>query len=164
LLARIALAVVCVHVFAPLGVLAQSTNARITGIVTDPSKTIIRHALVTAVNSDTGVQFPTTTNDSGVYALPELPPGDYRIEVANRNFKSIVEPGITLHVQDVLEINFEMAAGSMSESVTLDQSDNGINTTDSCRRSLEVSGPRPLEMSCSRDGPDQNERTGSQAH
>jgi hypothetical protein len=33
-----------------------------------------------------------------------------------------------------------------------------------CRRSLEVSGPRPLEMSCSRDGPDQNERTGSQAH
>jgi 2-haloacid dehalogenase len=42
--------------------------------------------------------------------------------------------------------------------------DNEVYLSAPCRRSLEVSGPRPLEMSCSRDGPDQNERTGSQAH
>jgi hypothetical protein len=32
-----------------------------------------------------------------------------------------------------------------------------------CRSSLEVSGSRSLEMSCSKDGPDQNEHAGSEA-
>jgi hypothetical protein len=110
--------------------LAQGTDARITGIVTDQSKAVIHGAQVIATNEDTGVRYESPSNSSGIYLLPSLPPGNYRVEVQSSGFKSIIKPGLTLHVQDVAEINFEMAVGSASESVTV--SDEGIvlNTTD----------------------------------
>jgi hypothetical protein len=107
--------------------LAQEANARISGLVTDPQKAIIVGVNVVAVNVDTNVRFPTKTNGSGVYVLPDLPIGDYRVEVEHTGFKSIVEPGITLHTQDALELNFEMALGSASETVTV----NGATINDS---------------------------------
>ncbi len=59
-----------------------------------------------------------------------MPAGHYRIEVENRGFKSVVMPGVTLHIQDVDEINFEMALGSMSETVTVNSDNVQMNTTD----------------------------------
>jgi hypothetical protein len=94
---------------------AQSNDARITGIVTDPSKAVIRDAKVALVNVDTGVRYPAVTNGSGIYTVSGQV-GNYRIEVEHVGFKTVIAPGIVLHTQDVLEINFEMAIGSASES------------------------------------------------
>jgi hypothetical protein len=98
--------------------LAQSTDATITGIVTDPTRAIIRGAKVALINIDTGVRYPAITNDSGIYTVSGQV-GNYRIEVEHVGFKTVIAPGIVLHTQDVLEINFEMAVGSVSESVTV---------------------------------------------
>lgn len=113
---------------------SQEANARISGLITDPSKAVITGANVVAVNVDTGVCFPTKTNGSGVYVLPGLPIGNYRVEVEHTGFKSIVAPGVVLHTQDALEMNFEMAIGSASESVTV----NGAVTNDSPAVSMTV--------------------------
>jgi hypothetical protein len=114
--------------------IAQEGNARISGIVTDPQKAVLAGASVVAVNVETNVRFPTKTNNSGIFVLPALPVGDYRIQVEHLGFKSIVAPGIVLHTQDALEINFEMAIGSASESVTV----NAETTNDSPAVSLVV--------------------------
>lgn len=114
---------------------AQEANARISGVITDSSKALVPNAAVAAVNKDTNVRFPTKTNGSGVYVLPDLPIGEYRIEVEHIGFKSIVESSITLHTQDALELNFEMAPGSASETVTV----NGNSTNDSPAVSMTVS-------------------------
>ena len=45
--------------------------------------------------------------------------GRYRIEVEKLGFKAVIQSGVTLHVQDALEVNFEMMLGSASESVTV---------------------------------------------
>jgi Carboxypeptidase regulatory-like domain/TonB dependent receptor len=110
--------------------IAQEANARISGLITDPSKAVITEVNVVAINVDTNVRFPAKTNGSGVYVLPALPIGDYRVEVEHVGFKSIVEPGIILHVQDALELNFEMALGSASETVTVNGSGVNVDTTD----------------------------------
>ena len=52
--------------------LAQSTSATITGRVADPSKAVIVKVHVTAINTETNTRFETFTNDSGVFALPNL--------------------------------------------------------------------------------------------
>jgi outer membrane receptor protein involved in Fe transport len=52
------------------------------------------------------------------------------MEVDKQGFKGIIEAGLTLHTQDVVQINFHMAVGSMSESVTVNASGVNINTTD----------------------------------
>jgi TonB-dependent Receptor Plug Domain. len=129
-IARRVFAVLALLVWMSTGLRAQTANARITGLVTDPSKAVIRGAQVIAINNETAVRYPTTTNASGIYSLDALPTGQYRIEVENQGFKSIVMPGITLHVQDVAEINFEMAVGSTAETVTVNGSGSQINTSD----------------------------------
>jgi len=98
--------------------------------VDDPSKLIIPGVSITAINTETGVRTTTTTNGSGQYVLPGLIPGAYRIEVDKQGFKSIIDSGLTLHVQDVIQINFHMAVGSMNESVTVNGNSATINTTD----------------------------------
>jgi hypothetical protein len=60
---------------------AQSTNASLTGRVSDPSNAVIVHAEVIGVSTTTNFRHQTTTNASGEYYLPNLLPGPYRIEV-----------------------------------------------------------------------------------
>jgi Carboxypeptidase regulatory-like domain len=67
---------------------AQSTNASLSGRITDPSQALIAEAKVAAVNEGTNVRYETTTNNSGEYYLANLPPGAYRIEIEKTGFKS----------------------------------------------------------------------------
>jgi hypothetical protein len=48
-----------------------------------------------------------------------LNPGNYKLEVEKQGFRTVVKPDIVLHVQDVSTINFEMAVGTFSESITV---------------------------------------------
>jgi hypothetical protein len=107
---------------------AQSTNATITGFVTDPQKALVAGAKVTVINMDTNLRYMSTTNDEGSYTVANLPPGNYKIEVEKQGFKSIVKPDVVLHVQDAVALNFGMAIGSASESVTVTGGAPLINT------------------------------------
>ena len=107
---------------------AQSTSASLSGRVTDPSKAVIADARIAAVSAGTNLRYETTTNSSGECFLANLPPGGYRIEIEKNGFKKLIKPDVILHVQDVLEINFEMAIGSASESVTVESGAPLVNT------------------------------------
>jgi len=98
---------------------AQSSRASLTGRITDPRKAVIIGATVTVINTGTGIHYQGLTNEIGEYYVPDLPPGTYRIEVEKLGFKAVIQAGIILHVQDALEVNFEMILGSASESVTV---------------------------------------------
>jgi len=51
-------------------------------------------------------------NSAGLFTIVNLPPGSYRIEVSKPGFRTIVNPGVVLHVQDVVALNFDMPVGS----------------------------------------------------
>src|SRR6267142_1396848 len=99
--------------------IAQSPNATINGLVLDPSGAAIAGAQIVVVNDVTGVQYTAKTNGEGIYVVPNLPPGPYRIQVSNSGFKTIIKPDIVIHVQDALAINFTLPIGSASEIVTV---------------------------------------------
>jgi hypothetical protein len=98
---------------------AQTSNASLTGRVTDSSKAVISDAKVRLINRGTNLQFESVTNASGIYYVTNLPPGTYSIEVAKVGFKAVIKPEVVLHVEDVIQVNFEMAVGSVSENVTV---------------------------------------------
>ena len=107
---------------------AQSTNASLAGRVTDPSKAVITGANVAGINTSTGVEYDTASNASGVYNLPDLPPGAYRLEIEKTGFKKLIKPDVILHVQDSVEIDFEMTVGSVAESITVEGGASLLNT------------------------------------
>ena len=119
------LAVVLVLV-APL--LAQSPNGTVSGLVLDPAGGVIVGAEIVIVNDATGVQSTTKTNGDGIYVVPNLPPGAYRLQVSKIGFKTLIKPDITLNVQDALAINFTLPVGAASETVTVTGGAPLVNT------------------------------------
>ena len=99
---------------------AQSTNASLSGRITDPSHALISDAKVAAVNGGTNTGYETNTNSSGEYYLSNLPPGTYEIEIEKTGFKKLIKPDVILHVQDALAIDFEMTLGATSDTVTVE--------------------------------------------
>jgi outer membrane receptor protein involved in Fe transport len=116
---------------------AQSTSASLTGRITDPSKAVIVDAKVTVINVGTNVRYENTTNETGIYYVTNLPPGTYRIEVERHEFKTVMKPGVVLHVQDTIEINFEMTLGSVSESITVESGAPQVSLTPSVSTTLD---------------------------
>jgi hypothetical protein len=108
---------------------AQSTNASLSGRVTDPSKAAIAEAKVAAVRTNTSARYEGSTSASGEYSLANLPPGIYRVEVEKSGFKKFIRPDVTLHVQDMLSIDFEMVVGSVSDTVTVEADAPLINAS-----------------------------------
>jgi Carboxypeptidase regulatory-like domain/TonB dependent receptor-like, beta-barrel/TonB-dependent Receptor Plug Domain len=98
---------------------AQSPNGTISGIVVDPSGAVIVGAEVVIENDATGLQYPAKTNGEGIYVVPNLPPGTYRLQVSKIGFKTLIKPHITLNVQGALAINFTLPIGAASEIVTV---------------------------------------------
>src|ERR1700730_12862791 len=113
------LALAALMIFPVRSVIAQSSNASLTGRITDSSKAVTPDAKVIAINTGTRVRYETVTNETGRSYVTNLPPGTYRIEVEKLGFKAVLKSDVILHVQDALEINFEMVLGSASESVTV---------------------------------------------
>src|SRR5262249_46346375 len=114
--------------FFPSVLRAQSTNASLTGRITDSTKAIIADARIAAVSTATNIRYETSTNSSGEYYLTNLPPSAYQLEVEKSGFKKTVKPGVILHVQDALEISFELTVGSVNETVTVESGAPLVNT------------------------------------
>lgn len=109
---------------------SQSTNATISGAVTDTMGKAITGADIEILNDATGVHYAGRTNGSGIYALPALPPGEYRVQVSKPGFKTIIKPEIILNVQSALALNFTLPIGATSESITVEAGSSALNTTD----------------------------------
>jgi hypothetical protein len=118
---------VCITVIA-IPLFAQSPNGNMNGLVSDPSSAAVVGAEIVAVNDVTGVQYTTNTNSEGIYVLPNLPPGPYRVQVSKIGFKTLIKPDIVLNVQDSLSINFTLLVGAFHEIVTVEGGAPLVNT------------------------------------
>lgn len=108
---------------------AQSTDATLSGGVTDPTGTFIVAAEIDIANDTTGVVYTTKTNSSGIYYLSILPPGHYHVQVSKIGFKTLIKPDVVLNVQSALSLNFSLPVGATSETIMVDATSSLLNTT-----------------------------------
>ena len=127
---NLALLFVIVAIFSGNSILGQSPNASISGVVLDPDKKSIAEAEILVVNDYTRVQYEAKTNAEGFFAVTNLPPGQYLLQVSKVGFKAIIKPDIILNVQDALAVNFTLPIGASSVVVTVEGGAPMINTTD----------------------------------
>lgn len=99
--------------------MAQEVSAGITGRVSDPSGLAIAGATVTARDTQRGTDWPTVTNENGIYAFPRVPIGNYELKVEAKGFKSVVQSNIQLEVNQRARIDVAMQVGGVTETVTI---------------------------------------------
>jgi len=96
---------------------AQVAGARLTGTISDPSGAAVPKATVSITNTATGVVHNITTDNAGLYSVPNLLPGPYEVTASAKGFSTLVRSGITLAVGQTLELNLALQVGAVSQQV-----------------------------------------------
>lgn len=95
---------------------AQSA-ATIVGDVLDPAGHAVAGASVTITNTGTAFARTVQTSETGQYRVTPLNPGIYSIQVQAQGFKTGVRNSVVLPVSAVLEVDFALALGAVTETV-----------------------------------------------
>jgi hypothetical protein len=110
--------IVCLVLVAfPPRLLAQEFRATLTGQVTDPTGAAVQNAKVTATNVETGSTYTETTTSAGVYYMPYVVPGTYKVKVEAEGFKTAVQDNVLLLAGKYFGQNFKLQVGSFHETM-----------------------------------------------
>jgi outer membrane receptor protein involved in Fe transport len=110
----------------------QSANtAAFTGTVTDPSGALVPNVAVTATNLATNQARTVTTGTDGVYRIPLLEPGNYRLQFSVPGFKTSTVASVTLPVTETVEVSRALEVGTQSEQVTIEAAVETLQTASS---------------------------------
>jgi hypothetical protein len=107
----------------PLGsyVFAQEITATILGTVTDPSGAAVSGATIIVVNTDQAIVLRRlTTSLGGEYVVPLLPIGHYDVSAEASGFKTSLETGIQLSVNDRRAVNFILQIHGLSDEIKVE--------------------------------------------
>src|SRR5687767_15588402 len=97
--------------------LAQSERGNITGNVKDPSGAIIAGATITVTHLATGAASTVTTTAAGEYNVPNLSPGEYRVEISAPGFKRVMNDNVTLTAAGTIRLDGLLQVGQVTETV-----------------------------------------------
>jgi len=111
-----------------IGLLAQSDNSSISGIVKDASGSVVPNAKVVVRNEGTGFERQTTTNETGFFTAPNLGPGYYTVTVEAPGFKSFSKSRNKLEAAIPLSVNVDLSIGQVTESVKVEANIAQLNT------------------------------------
>lgn len=113
-----------IAVLALAGVLAaQEITGDIRGVVKDATGATVSNANVNIVNTDRNATIRAlTTGPDGSYVAPYLPVGHYQVAVEAPGFKKFVGSDIVLNVNDHRIVDVTLQVGSVTETITVQQS------------------------------------------
>jgi hypothetical protein len=123
----------------------QSDRGVLTGTVTDSSGAVIPGATVTATNVATNVAQNTITTEGGLYAIPALPAGTYKVRVELAGFKAWEQSGVAVAASTTVRVNAALEVGAISESVEVTASTARLQT-ENAKASTSVSNKMVDEL------------------
>jgi hypothetical protein len=115
----VAAAILALGWIIPPHAFAQAGTSTISGVVRDSTDAPLPGAVVKVVNEDTGVASETVANGDGLYRVPALVPGHYRVEINLEGFERTVRRPITLEVSQTLAVDVVLGVAAQSETVNV---------------------------------------------
>jgi hypothetical protein len=113
---------------ATLPVAAQ--QAQLSGFIEDATGSRVENAAIKVVNEDTQTERATQSNGSGLYVVPDLAPGHYRVEIVAPGFRKVNRTGILLQVSQAARLDFQLEISETAEKVNVTADASPINATD----------------------------------
>ena len=95
----------------------QSSNATVSGTVSDSTGAVLPGVTITATNNATGIVTTVLSNESGVYNFASLLPGVYKISGELPGFQIGAYADVQLGNAAQVRLNFALRVASQAESV-----------------------------------------------
>jgi len=109
---------------------AAAQSASINGLVTDSTNAVIPKVTVELLDPATQTRQTAVTNGSGFYTIPNVMPGQYTLNVSGGGFQPETLTNVTVTIGAKVSLNFTLKIGPQTEAVTVDGSQEELNTTD----------------------------------
>ena len=101
----------------PAKTFAQSSNATVSGTVSDSTGAVLPGVTITATNNGTGIVTTVLSNEAGVYNFASLLPGVYKISGELPGFQIQTYADVQLGNAAQVRLNFTLRVASQAESV-----------------------------------------------
>jgi hypothetical protein len=101
----------------PTLLLAQAQFASFTGTVSSKDGQPVPSVEVVATNQATGVTYSAKTNNDGIYTIPSLPIGTYKVVAQVQGFQKYETNPIRLESGQIARLDIPLTVGGISESV-----------------------------------------------
>src|SRR5438132_7687809 len=126
----IAIVLLCLAVLYSVmcGDAAAQATAQITGTAKDQTGAVLPGVEIVVTQSQTGATRNTVTNEAGLFILPSLPLGSYQLEASLPGFRTYVQTGIVLQVDNNLSINPVMQVGQTTENIEVQANATQVET------------------------------------
>ena len=108
---------------------AQEFRGTITGRVTDAQSASVPNAKIVVTLLATGARSQTTSGSDGLYTIPFLAPGIYKLEAEGSGFKRYVRDSVELNAGDRMGIDIELTIGQLNETVSVTAEAPLVDTT-----------------------------------
>lgn len=110
---------------AMLPLAAQTSSLQ--GIITDAQNAVVSEAVVTIINEQTATPRKTIASATGAFSFVQVPPGNYRVEVAHPGFR-VYATQVRLQVNTPATLNVTLEVGQVTETVSVTAEATSINT------------------------------------
>ncbi len=126
----------CVLFLCAVAAFAQAGRGTISGTVTDPAGALVSAAKVTLLDQATGVTQQTVTSSAGLYTFVSLNPGTYKVTASQTGFASVALNNVNVNVDQVTEANIRLQVGAATETVTVTETADLLDSSNSIVGSL----------------------------
>ena len=96
---------------------AQISGAVFRGEVRDPSNAVVPQAKISIRSNDNGMEVIAESNGDGLYITPTVVAGTYTLSATKLGFETEVFGPVTVEVNQIERVDFELKVGAASESV-----------------------------------------------
>jgi hypothetical protein len=103
--------------FVSIPAFPQTSNAQLTGFVTDQTGAFIPGVSITVTKADTGVVTTAVTNEAGAYNLNLQPGSSYSVSAALPGFQTLTYTDLELSVASVTRRNFQLEVATADTQV-----------------------------------------------
>jgi hypothetical protein len=126
---------------------AQFERAQVSGTVKDEQGAVVPGVTVTAQNLGTQETRTVVSDGSGFYTFANLTPGRYTFTTELQGFKKSLRENVQVDAAGALTLDFALAAGQLTETVTVTAEAAPLQTDVAVRKTIESKDIEQLSFS-----------------
>ncbi|HVZ16495.1 MAG TPA: carboxypeptidase-like regulatory domain-containing protein, partial [Terriglobales bacterium] len=106
---------------------AQSNNASIVGVITDPNDALVPGAQITLTSKDTNQTSNFVSDANGYYSFQNVLPGTYQLTITAPGFAQYAQDGILVRVGYPIRLNVQLKLETSSQQVEVAANASALN-------------------------------------